>query len=249
MVELLFTFVVTMVLFVHFKLFYMKNVFTLLSLVAVFSITSCTSVYKNTQMPDDLYYAPTTPKVDEEKEKTEEEKEQEREDRFIKQKVQNRARWNSIDDYAYWNDTRYNHCNCNCNNNLNWNSYNIGWGNTYNNWLWYNSFNNPYTLFIPYTAPNIIKNTSSFTPIRAFGNTNTSNNNFVFNPKLQSFQGNNNNSNKTNSNQTHGIGGKIIRLFGGGNNSTTTPSSSAGGQSGGFKSTGSSSSTPRRGRG
>jgi hypothetical protein len=226
----------------------MKNVFTLFSLATIVIFTSCTSVYKNTQMPDDLYYAPTAPKVEREEEKTEEQKEQEREDRFIKQKVQNRVRWNTIDDYTYWNDTRYNHCNCNCNGNVHWNSYNTAWTNTYNNWLWFNNFNNPYTLFVPYTAPNTVKNTSSFTPVRAYGNNNTSNTNFVFNPKLQALQGNNNSNNTSNKTPTQGIGGKIIRLFGGGN-SNTTPSSSAGGQSGGFKSTGTSTSTPRKGRG
>lgn len=227
----------------------MKNLFTLLCITTVVVFSSCTSVYKNTQMPDDLYYAPSAPKVEKEEEKTEEQKEKEREDRFIKQKVQNRNRWSTIDDYTYWNDTRYNHCICNCNNSVRWNSYSIGWGNTYNNWLWNNSFNNPYTLFVPYTAPNTIKNTSSFSPIRAYGNTNTSNNNFVFNPKLQALTGNNNNNNSNNnSTPTQTLGGKIIRLFGGGN-SSTTPSSSAGGQSGGFKSTGTSTSTPRRGRG
>ena len=226
----------------------MKHTFTFLIISGLLSLSSCTSVYKNTQMPDDLYYAPTTTEVKEkEEEKKEEEKVKEREDNFIRLKVQNPTRWSTIDDYTYWNDVRFNHCNCYCNNNsINWN--NNVWSNNYQNQYWYNNFNNPYTLFIPYVAPTIVKNTSSFSPIKSFNNNTTNNTNFVFNPKFQTQQTTGSTGN--NGVKTKSTAGTIIRLFGGGNSSsTTTPSSNAGGQSGGFKSTGTSSSTPRKGRG
>jgi hypothetical protein len=101
----------------------MKAVLPILS--AVILLTSCSTVYKTGQTPDDVYFSPAPPKVeyskDDEKEESRQEKRQEdeynaySEDRYLRMRVRDRARWSRLDDYyrdpyAY----TYSGCNCNC---------------------------------------------------------------------------------------------------------------------------------------
>src|SRR6476469_4423021 len=95
------------------------------AIITAIIFSSCSSAYKSAQTPDDLYYSPAkevTVNNDTEirKEKKKEEVIREEDytsttDRYIRMKIANR-RWSSLDDYSYWNDSRYSaSCNCTCN--------------------------------------------------------------------------------------------------------------------------------------
>jgi uncharacterized membrane protein YgcG len=88
----------------------MKLKIILYSLIAVV-ISSCSSAYKASQTPDDVYYSPTRA-IGQENEKKENRDKYEdyvsEEDRYLRMKVRDRQRWSSIDDYDYWYDSRYN---------------------------------------------------------------------------------------------------------------------------------------------
>jgi hypothetical protein len=210
-------------------------------------LASCSSAYKTGQTPDDVYYSPTKFRAADEEVKREEPKEED--ENYLRMKVRNRDRWNNLDDYDYWYDTRYDHSvynpnrfnmwhirqNCCCNN---------SWGYGWTSWGY-----NPYypTWFI--RAPYIKGNTKG-SNLTAFTNKNFSNSNTYNNPKTGG--------------KNNGFGNLIKKAFtSGGSNSNngnswdrpartfssgTKTSSSAGGSSGGFKSSGSSSSGGRSGR-
>ncbi len=225
----------------------MLNRFTVFVVVAVV-FSSCASAYRTGQTPDDVYYSPSSEVVvkrtyesDERRAKRYEEYLDRQDDNYVRMKVRNRNRWSSIDDYGYWNDSRYNyHCHCTCapSYGFNYNSY----GNT---WYW----NNPFYPVIFYKNPQIYTAQPSKSAVTAFQNPHFNNNNGYYNPKLGSVNGYSNSN--TNSN-----GSIIRRVFTPSSSGTSTtnpsrtfegrtPSSSAGGRSGGFNSSGSSSSTPR----
>lgn len=69
---------------------------------------SCTGVYKSSQTPDDVYYSPargireTTDNTDEYTDYT-----ASTDDNYLRMKVRDRYRWNTLDDYDYWYDSRY----------------------------------------------------------------------------------------------------------------------------------------------
>ena len=117
----------------------MKTVLPILS--ALVLLTSCSTVYKTGQTPDDVYFSPTPPKEEytkqEEKEEVREERRQEdeynayTEDRYIRMKVRDRERWSKLDDYyrdpyAYTYSGCY--CNCNVNPRLYWSYHNSPYG-------------------------------------------------------------------------------------------------------------------------
>lgn len=199
--------------------------------------SSCSSAYKSGQTPDDLYYSPETGayvKQTEDKDKWESP-----EDRYVKYKVRNR-RWRTLDDYDYWNDSRYNYqCHCVC-------------GPVYTSYAY-----NPYHYwagFYPYVKyyPSYYYTNPSKSPITAYSNPKYYNNNNQYNPK---FGGSSNNNNagslfrrvftSPNSGNTGGSTRttNAIRTFE--NSGSSTPSSNAGGRSGGFNSSGSSRKTSR----
>ena len=199
--------------------------YKLLSLF-IFSLiifTSCKSVYKNMQTPDDLYYSPATGIDKEEKIERNTVRLNNYNDRFLTYKVRNRYLWGCIDDYSYWNDIRYNNCNC----------YNgtYTWHNPYLNNMWsWQGYHNPYYYYIPYANANIKTGNSINTQITSYNNTNFNNGNIkpVKNSSNISFPSIN-----------------PIRIF---ESSGSAPSSNAGGNSGGFNSSGSSTEKPRTGR-
>ena len=105
-------------------------------LLAVALLTSCSTAYKSTQTPDDVYYSPAPPA---ETKKNEDKKEDKYEtytssndDEYIRMKIRNRTRWQSLDDYYYWNDTRYYQ-----------NTYSYYQNNWNNGYIW-NNWNNPF---------------------------------------------------------------------------------------------------------
>jgi hypothetical protein len=227
----------------------MKKNFLLTILVSGVLLVSCSSSKQIASTVDDLYYSPTPAYVVErEKEEKKQEMEDRLEDNFLRNKVRNRNRWQWIDDYSYWNDTRFTHNYCFCNNTFtNWTTYYNGWVNPYTN-IWFTncggSWNNPYYTFVPYIAPTVKPTSTWAGNVKSFNNNNYNNNNATYNPKF----GNSNASSTTTSrpNNNGGFFNNAIRIFSGG----SAPSSNAGGKSGGYNSSGSSSSSkPRTGRG
>ena len=242
----------------------------LLPIVSVIFFSSCSSIYKTTQTPDDVYYSPETINAITQTTLIKEQTEASNyfDNNYITHKVRNRNRWQTIDDYTYWNDTRYNHP-------LNWNSFNNnsfggscynsysnyynGCSNPYlnnlNNWGFYNGsygagWNNPYQYNTPITTINTIK-TLPNTNNLSYTNTKYNNTNYYYNPKTGASQGVNTANNvkfRTQKNDSKGESySNPTRNFdnNNSNNTYTPPSKNAGGNSGGFNSKGSSSSKPR----
>lgn len=103
-------------------------------------ITSCSSAYKASQTPDDVYYSPAREGIQKEtanRDKYEDYVASE-DDQYLRMKIRDRQRWSGIDDYAYWNDSRYVP------------SYNYNYdfyrNNIYNTYAW-NNWYRPYSSF------------------------------------------------------------------------------------------------------
>jgi uncharacterized membrane protein YgcG len=111
----------------------MKRQILLLAITAAV-LSSCTTAYKTGQTPDDVYYSPARPqdeyvRVDDEEEKYRYNDDY-YDDRYLRMKVQNRTRWNYLDDwYAY---DRYGY------------RYNYYYGSYYNPYTSWNYYYNPY---------------------------------------------------------------------------------------------------------
>jgi hypothetical protein len=256
-------------------------------LPAIFSaiiFSSCSSAYKTAQTPDDLYYSPAkevTVRNESEKEKRKEIKKEEviqedtytsLDDRYIRMKIANR-RWSTLDDYAYWNDSRYSSsCNCTCN------TVNFVWfeGRYYPIRSYgYNTFNNPFSPYgsygnqyyswnNPHYYPiNYVKTVTPARPSRSLvetykNNTYDNKNRSVFDKGRTIYS----------SEQPSDRGSLLKRVFSSSgtevdrasrtfetnsstnsrssnSNSTTTTNSNAGGNSNGYNSTGTSTQTSR----
>ncbi len=109
----------------------------LLGIITIGLLTSCSSIYKSGQTPDDVYYSPVKGDLKENKKDSYVVQE---DDNYLRMKVRNNNRWRQIDDYSYWNDTRFYYSNCN--NRFN-NGFNNGWNTHFNN----NWSNNNFTGF------------------------------------------------------------------------------------------------------
>lgn len=116
----------------------MRHKILLLAFSAVL-FTSC-STYKAGQTPDDVYYSPARELVAKEEREVKRDRYDEyissADDRYLRMKIQNRERWSDLDDYAYWNDSRYHDCNSAYSYNNN-----FAFNNPYNN---LHAFNTPY---------------------------------------------------------------------------------------------------------
>ena len=241
----------------------MKNKIILIIFTVVI-LSSCSTAYKSTQTPDDVYYSPTTGADDKEVAKTNKQNDRyenylsSNDDNYLRMKVRNYNLWSGIDDYAYWYDSRYD-----------FGYYNRGYYN-----LWNPGYFNGYVLYpyypgggwngyympspiiyvIGYKNPKTTVATSggSGSYLSTYKNNtyNNSNYNLKTNPydrgsfgsliKQVFSSSNNNNSSASNTSWD-----RPARTFTPSNNSTPAPSSNAGGNSGGYGSKGSSSSAPR----
>ncbi|QEC67113.1 hypothetical protein FRZ67_07345 [Panacibacter ginsenosidivorans] len=212
--------------------------FILLGIAVVLLLSGC-AAYKASRTPDDVYYSPAKTAVDRVDEDRYEDYSSNSDDNYLRMKVRNRYQWNGIDDYSYWNDSRYDFgysCFPSREVMINpyygvsvWNPYYLRpWG------AWYN----PVYTVVYYKTPKAYYGNTSKSNLSAYRNTN------YYNPNRQSFGSllksafstNNYNNSNNNFNSTN-----PTRSFSTG----TTPSGSAGGRSGGFNSSGSSSSSPR----
>lgn len=114
-------------------------------------ISSCSSAFKTAETPDDVYYS-YGPKPAAVVEKNQEDEMytsywDNADDSYLRMKVQNRDRWNEIDDINYWYgyNNPANMWNNNINNPFYFNSF--SWNTWYNPFAfnsYYNNWNNPY---------------------------------------------------------------------------------------------------------
>lgn len=85
----------------------------LLSLLGIGILSSCSTVYKSGQTPDDVYFSPGRELTGRDEVKLDEEKAQYQDyvssldDRYLRMKVASRSRWSTLDDFDYWYDSRY----------------------------------------------------------------------------------------------------------------------------------------------
>jgi hypothetical protein len=209
----------------------MKNI--VLLCIAAILLFGCSSAYKATSTPDDVYYSPSKSikssgldKYDAYSSGSE--------DNYLRMKVQNRYQWDAIDDYSYWNDSRYDFgYSCFPSREVLLRPYNpyfgvsFGFGYGYYYAPWYNWYS-PYTTVVYYKTPKVYGN-SGKTYLTAYRNGlyNNTNNRPTFGSLLNKAFGNNNNS-------SYNLNNNSTRTF----NTGTNTSSSAGGRSGGFNSIG-----------
>jgi hypothetical protein len=180
----------------------MKSAFLLLSFASAVLFTGCATTYQTQQTPDDLYYSPTRvePAAKEVAKNTNNDDRYEEyistsDDRYLRMKVANRNRWETLDDYSYWNDSRFDYYGYNYYNNFygynyfnNWNNFNnwgffpnngfgMGFGNFYGfgynpYYFGYTNFYNPYNGFYGgfynpnYWGNNVVHNNNNNGPRR-----------------------------------------------------------------------------------
>jgi hypothetical protein len=202
----------------------MKYKILLYGLIAA-TITSCSSAYKASQTPDDVYYSParqaSVAKESKQRDRYEEYVTSE-DDQYLRMKIRNRQRWSTIDDYSYWNDSRYTSPYYSYNS---WNTWNSWYSpftlNTWNSPFYpsyspyYNGYGNGYSSYYypkyggyggysPYNSNvYIIKN-----PTRVNSN--------VSRPNMNSY----NNRSYNNTNNTERFGSTLKRVFSTENTST-----------------------------
>lgn len=112
----------------------MKHKIILIAFIAALA-TGCSSAYKASQTPDDVYFSPARKGAEQRAIKNEDRYEDyvsSQEDQYLRMKTRNRNRWSAIDDYSYWNDTRY--------------VPSFSYGYYTNNWNSFSSWNNPYMM-------------------------------------------------------------------------------------------------------
>ncbi len=235
-------------------------------------LSGCSTAFKAGQTPDDVYYSPgrdIASAKEEVKEKKAQDEYQEyvgsQDDRYLRMKIANRGRWNSLDNFDYWNDSRYDFGSCYGSSSVNTYNWTPGWNVSigYGRRPYFGGFgwSDPIYTLVSYGKPKSYSGYTSGSNISAYKNRSFNNANYGYkDPKTGAF---------INSNSTSGFGNLLKRVFTGGqsdnsgsydrpartfsnpSNSNTTPatSSSAGGTSGGFSSTGTSTTTGRGGKG
>jgi len=204
----------------------MKTNLLSVAVLLVFA-TSCGTIYEAGQTPDDVYYSPANGVNKKELEREEEAKEQydryteAQEDRFLRLKLNNRFRFNCIDDFSYWNDSRFDFMGNRFNNNFNNFRYNFNCGcmNGFDQWSgfnpafgfnpvfgfgpnvglgygWGNGFRNPISSVIAFKNPRMNIGGGAGSNVTAFKNKTYGNVNLGYrNPKTGAFEtGNNGNS-------------------------------------------------------
>jgi hypothetical protein len=243
----------------------------LLFIFSVALFTSC-STYKAGQTPDDVYYSPAKEYVAKQETEVRRDRYEEyvsaEDDRYLRMKIRNRERWSEIDDYSYWNDSRFHDCNTIYTNNRlsGYNRYyneylnNGTIGNTYvynncvnnniirSNYFGYGGFYSPRYPIVYYKSPRVYTGTTGKANLSTYRNPNYDNSNY--NQSKSSSPYNFGNlmkrvfSESSNSGTTQTSGStweRPVRTY----ESGTTTNSNAGGKSGGYNSTGTSTSTKR----
>jgi hypothetical protein len=138
---------------------------TLLIGMVALVLSSCGTAKRFIQTPDDLYYSPVDPAIEERQARRDErERYQEfpdRDDRLLRMQVRNGGRWNQLNDFDYWYDPRFDF------GPMAWNSWRMnqplfmgntwGWNNPWacnNPFMWNNriGWNNPFMWNRPFVG-------------------------------------------------------------------------------------------------
>ena len=201
-----------------------KNIIYLLCVTIL--LTSCSSAYKTSQTPDDVYYSPAKKIYP----SSQYQNYGSSDDAYLHMKVQDHNRWAGLDDYEYWNDSRYYY-----NNYYNpWNTY-FSWSSWYNPYYsyWYNpwaSWYSPYCTVVYYKNPTVYYGGYSGYHLSTYNNRTYNTTNLPLQNGNRNLYNNTNNSSanrhslfNTNQNQTNS---NPVRTF----NSGSTHSNSGGGR-------------------
>lgn len=164
-------------------------------------LSSCSSAYKTSQTPDDVYYSPqrnvnTSASTDDRYDEY-----ASNDDQYLRMKVQNHYQWGTIDDYSYWQDSRYftpgyysPYGGYNYNPSMYYSPFSYGYYNPYGGFGSYMSFGtyysvwspfsySPYSYYSPYSTvvyyknPPVNHNTNSTSTLGGYGNRTYSNTN------------------------------------------------------------------------
>lgn len=171
--------------------------------ILVVMLAGCSTQYKTTQTPDDVYYSPAPPETGDKTAKKNNREEYQSyysaDDQYLRMKVNDRNRWSTIDDYSYWYDTRYNGFTGNYNNYYLSNGYNHCSCNCYGNSIFYPGYYNPYigSFYTGYNTGYPYSNIYVINPKVIHPNVNR--------PQLGSYSNNNSSSYST--------GGSIKKIF------------------------------------
>lgn len=193
-------------------------------------VTSCSTANKLDQTVDDVYYSPgraALVRVDENKDQAKREQYENyinsTDEQFLRMKVGNYYRWNMLDDYSYWNDSRYDFGHYNYYNSIGFNNYylnnnwNYGWGFGYYRPIY--SWGNPYYTFINYYNPKTSVSGPSGSGISAYLNKNYNNNNTSTGYSKSNYY--NSNLPASSANNSSNFGNLVKRVF-----SSSTPGGS-----------------------
>ena len=148
---------------------------------ALLILSSCSSVYKSGQTPDDVYFSPARPQdeyvaMDKKDDKEYRNDEDYRDDEYLRMKVQNR-RWTYLEDdwYSYNPSYYYSYNNSVYYNSPFYNSYHGFWN--YSNYPYYNNYYNPYYTGLVYAVPVYRKprtyNLNTYNPVKTSPNYNS----------------------------------------------------------------------------
>jgi hypothetical protein len=200
------------------------NTRILLLAFSVAALSSCTSMYKSGQTPDDVYYSPARPAPEQYVQQEEKEDRYQtyneytdsyRNDRFLRLGIGNRYRMNSFDAMDWYNmryDNMYNY---------NYMGFNgLGLNNPWNSYYAWNSYYNPYCSNRGnYYYGNNWKNVVAYrpAPIRAY-TFNSNSYKSANSPLRTSRNGYYNNGSRYNNSNSGGLGNSVNRIF---NNSSS----------------------------
>lgn len=210
----------------------------LLAVLIVVAFSSCSTAYKSSQTPDDVYYSPAkeTEEYVEIKQSSNNDRYRNYEydntdDRWLRMRVRNPYRWNAFDDYD-WN------LHSGWTNNYS-NPYSYNWNNYWNGYYNWNSGYNPYcrnvVVINPKSYPNVYTKVRNFS-LNSYTNNNYGNNNLVTRNAKSSTRLPNSgygSYNNSNNNAGNSLGTSIRKVFSGSNSgySNTNTNSNSGSSS------------------
>ena len=213
-----------------------KNIIYAICVVAF--LTSCSSAYRSSQTPDDVYYSPGQKQYTANADRYESYASSSDDD-YLRMKAADYNRWSDLDDYSYWNDSRYyynNYCSP-YSSYTGWNSL-LGFGSGFYNpyvALWINPWTSgyyPYYTVIYYKNPTAYYSTgASRSGLSTFNNHTYNNYNIPLQNGNRSGAYSNNNLSSRNSNyyinQTRSNNNSNpVRTFNNNNNSSNFNSGS-----------------------
>jgi len=209
----------------------MKSFLPLLSITLVFA--SCSSAYKTGQTPDDVYFSPERPQEEYVRADREDDDKYYRgeqnqtsndyynyeEERYLRMKVRNRARWSYLDnDFYSYNPYVYN-------------NYSYYYNSPWNSYSYWDQCYNPYSRqVIIYNPKTIATNQPRTVNLRVFDN--PQNNNTPGNTKsYNSKTGSSNNTNNSYSAPRRNVGNELRNIFSNESSSGSSSPSSSGSSS------------------